>query len=64
MKKVLKIHGMNCLHCAKAVENILCELGASNVEISLKNKEVRYEGQICIITCREMLESLGYELRR
>ncbi|MHC1727462.1 MAG: heavy-metal-associated domain-containing protein [Syntrophobacteraceae bacterium] len=63
--KTVKVKGMSCQHCVKAVKKALEEIdGISNVSISLEKGEAAFEegspidGQIL----KEKITKAGYEL--
>ena len=43
MKKLIKIDGMKCSHCAACVQQMLESIGASGVEIDLNNKTAQFD---------------------
>lgn len=64
MKTTIKIEGMSCAHCQKAVENTLLNIeGIQKVEVDLKNKLAKIEAtKFEEIKVKEALESQGYEV--
>ena len=43
-QKIIKVEGMSCEHCAKAVAKAVGDLGGTaNVKVDLKNKTVSFE---------------------
>lgn len=40
IKKVIKVDGMHCEHCANTIKDALIVIGASKVKVNLKKKEV------------------------
>lgn len=64
MLKVLKVEGMSCGHCEKAVKNALGEVsGVSSVSVDLSAKKVEVEGDGLVDTLlKEAVEEAGYEV--
>lgn len=60
----LKVEGMSCGHCVKAVEGALKELGAQGkVDLSAKSVEVQYdELKVSLETIKEAIEDQGYDV--
>ncbi len=64
MKKI-KVKGMSCQHCVKAVTRALDELdGISDVKVDLNTGEVSYNdnGSVDEGTVRERITKAGYEI--
>jgi copper chaperone len=65
MKQVtLRVEGMSCGHCVKAIEGALKELGASGkVDLAGKTVEVTYdEGKLQLGAIKEAIEDQGYDV--
>lgn len=65
MKKTIKIEGMNCGHCVKAVEKALLGLeGVSGVNVSLDEKQavVDLGNQLPDAAMKEAVEEAGFEV--
>ena len=65
MKKTIKIEGMSCVHCARAVTRALSALeGVSDVEVSLENKQASIEvaGQVSDQALRKAVAEEGYRV--
>jgi len=64
MKKILKVEGMSCGHCEKAVKNAISALeGVSTVNVDLSTKKVEVEGQNLTDTLiKDAVEDAGYEV--
>jgi len=64
MKKILKVEGMSCGHCEKAVKNAIGALeGVSAVSVDLSTKKVEVEGQNLTDTLiKDAVEDAGYEV--
>jgi copper chaperone len=63
--KTIKVKGMSCEHCVKAVKKALSELeGIKDVSVDLSKGEVTFEEKTPIDTevLRERIEKAGYEL--
>ncbi len=63
--KTIKVKGMSCQHCVKAVTKALDELdGISDVRVELKTGEVFYEdgNSVDEKTVREKIVKAGYEI--
>ena len=64
MKKILKVEGMSCGHCEKAVKDALNELPeVTNVIVNLEEKKVEVEGNnLDDKVLREAIDEAGYEV--
>jgi len=65
MTSTIKIKGMSCEHCVKAVTKALNGIqGISDVVVSLEAGEATfsYEGAVDQDLLREQIEDAGYEL--
>lgn len=65
MNKIIKIEGMSCSHCAKAVAQELEALeGVSNVEVSLKQKQATLNAAESVTDDRlkGAVEEAGYKV--
>ncbi len=59
-KYVLSVPGMSCMHCYRAISNILKEEGINDFEISLEKKQVIATTND-IESLRKILAEAGYE---
>lgn len=61
-KTVLKVEGMSCSHCVRAIESALEELGArGQVDLEAKSVQVEYDGdRLSLQTIKEAIEEQGY----
>lgn len=64
MKKVMKVEGMSCGHCEKAVKNALLEYGEVKVvEVDLPSKIVTVEGDhLEDNVLKEIIDEAGYQV--
>ena len=65
IKRIIKINGMSCDHCKKAVENALSELGDYNelsVNLETKTAEVSYKEDVSIEAIKKAITDEGYEV--
>lgn len=65
MKETLRIKGMSCGHCVKAVEKALSEVpGVEKVQVDLVagTATVDASGPLDMETVRRKIEKAGYEL--
>lgn len=66
MTEILKVEGMSCGHCVKAVEENVGELvGVSAVKASLDNNEVSVEfdpEKTTLDQIKEIIEDQGYDI--
>ncbi len=65
MKEVIKIEGMSCGHCVKAVESALNALvGVTSASVSLEKKEavVEFDDSLSLDVIRRAIEDEGYEV--
>jgi len=64
MEKKILIEGMSCGHCVMHVKNALTELGAANVEVSLKEKmaTAAFNSEIDDEKIKLAIEDAGYEV--
>jgi copper chaperone len=60
----LKVEGMSCQHCVKAIEGALEEIGASGkVNLTEKTVEVQYdESKLTLEAVKEAIEEQGYDV--
>lgn len=62
----LKVQGMSCGHCVKAIESSVSELnGIESVNVSLQAAEVNVSfnsSQVSIDQIKETIEDQGYEV--
>ncbi|MCE5244566.1 MAG: copper ion binding protein [Syntrophobacteraceae bacterium] len=62
--KTVKVKGMSCQHCARAVDKALSEIeGVSEVKVDLSRGEVSFEESkpVDMKIVRERIEKAGYE---
>ncbi len=63
METVLKISGMSCNHCVRAVESALKSVpGLHNVRVSVGEASVTTDGPVDMVVLRKALEDEGYHL--
>lgn len=65
MKKIIKIEGMHCAHCAGRVEKTLSELdGVKKVKVDLKKKyaEITSDVEISNEVIIESISEWGFEV--
>lgn len=64
MKRVLKVEGMSCGHCEKAVKEALGELSeVINVSVDLEEKKVEVEGNgLEDKVLKAVIDEAGYEV--
>lgn len=62
--EVLKVEGMSCGHCVKAVEGAVQEVGANGkVDLEKKTVSVEYdEGKVTLASIKEAIEEQGYDV--
>lgn len=64
--KTIKVEGMSCSHCEKAVKEAVLELaGVEKVEVSLENKSVTIEldeGSVTEEAIKDAIEDAGYDV--
>jgi len=62
----LKVEGMSCMHCVKAVQKSVGTLpGVSRVDVDLEKKKVRVEFdevKVKLDTIKEAIKDAGYEV--
>ena len=58
----LKISGMSCFHCEKAVHNILEDMGASNIRVSAKEGIAEFEAVAPLEKIVSEIREAGYEV--
>lgn len=62
--KTVKIRGMSCMHCVKAVAKVLSEIdGVTDVRVDLSAGEATFEEAtpVDIEVIREKIKKAGYE---
>jgi copper ion binding protein len=60
MKTEIKVEGMTCGHCTKAVHNLIAELqGVQNVEVNLESSKAIVEFDGTIISSKEIVEAIN-----
>lgn len=62
MVKIVEVSGMTCPNCVKHVTKALEGLGATNIVVSLKDQEVRLEGEIADELIKKTLDEAGYQV--
>lgn len=63
MKKTVKIEGMMCMHCVKAVEKALSAVdGVTDVAVSLEEKQAVVEGSALDDALKAAIVDAGYEV--
>lgn len=63
MKKTVKIEGMMCMHCVKAVEKALSAVdGVTAVNVSLEEKQAVVEGNVSEEALKAAVAEAGYEV--
>lgn len=64
MKKILKVEGMSCGHCEKAVKEALREVqGVNRVDVDLASKLVSVEGEnLNDNNLKDAIVEAGYEV--
>lgn len=63
MKKTVKIEGMMCMHCVKAVEKALTAVeGVTGVSVSLEDKQAVVEGTAEAEALKAAVVDAGYEV--
>ena len=65
MEQIVKVKGMSCQHCVKAVTKTLQSLeGVKNVEVSLEKGEAKIEVEkpLDVRVLEEALKKAGYEM--
>ena len=63
MKKTVKIEGMMCMHCVKAVEKALGAVeGVTAVNVSLEEKQAVVEGNASAEALKAAVAEAGYEV--
>ena len=63
MKKTVKIEGMMCMHCVKAVEKALSAVeGVTAVNVSLEEKQAVVEGNASAEALKAAVAEAGYEV--
>jgi copper chaperone len=66
MKTVLKVIGMSCEHCERAVVDGLTELGASSVKVDLQGNMVTVEydeTKLSLEAIKSEIDDMGYEVK-
>lgn len=64
MSKTVKIEGMMCMHCVKAVEKALNGVeGVTGVSVNLEEKQAVVEGSASEDALKEAVAEAGYEVR-
>ncbi|KMY55074.1 copper resistance protein CopZ [Bacillus sp. FJAT-27231] len=62
----LKVSGMSCGHCIKAVEGSVGELpGVDSVKVALENGEVQVQydaGKVSLDKIKETIDDQGYDV--
>jgi len=61
--EVLKVEGMSCSHCEKAIQNALEDIGVVAIA-SAKDKTVSFEaGGVAIDTIKDEITKTGYVIK-
>lgn len=61
--KTVKIEGMMCMHCVKAVEKALAAVdGVTGVQVSLEEKQAVVEGTAAPEALKAAVTDAGYEV--
>ena len=63
--KVIKVKGMSCDHCVKAVTKVLEEIdGIGNVKVDLERGEATFDetGPVKMSVVEEKIKKAGYEV--
>lgn len=62
---VLKVEGMTCGHCVKAVEGAVQNAGASGkVDLESKTVSIKYdESKVSLDAIKEAIEDQGYDVK-
>ncbi|KYG34359.1 copper chaperone CopZ [Alkalihalobacillus trypoxylicola] len=67
MKEVIKVEGMSCGHCVKAIEENVGELkGVSAVTVDLSSGKVEIQfnaDQVSLSDIEKTIEEQGYEVK-
>jgi len=65
-EKTLKVNGMSCEHCVKAVNNALCEItGVTDIAVSLEKGTVSFKhdpARAPLETIKAAITGEGYEI--
>ncbi len=63
-KSILKVNGMSCEHCERAVKQALTEAGATGVLVDLPGKTVTvsYPDGIALEKLVTAVEDIGYDV--
>ena len=65
MQTILKVEGMSCGHCVKAVTSALEELpGVTSAQVSLEGKTatVEHNEEVSLDQMKSAIEEAGYEV--
>lgn len=65
MQTILKVEGMSCSHCVRAVTSALEELpGVESAQVSLEEKTaaVSHSGEVGLDRMKSAIEEAGYEV--
>ncbi|WP_414050826.1 copper chaperone CopZ [Macrococcus animalis] len=65
METILKVEGMTCDHCKKAVEGAVSELGgvkSAAVDLEAANVTVDHEETVTVDAMKEAIEEQGYDV--
>ena len=63
--KILKVQGMSCEHCVKAVENTLAIFGVADAVVSLKEGTASFSYDPALVpleTIKSAITEEGYEV--
>ncbi len=62
MKQVLKVEGMMCNHCKERVEKVLSNIGVTDIEVSIENKQVIFDNNgLDINIIKETILDAGFD---
>lgn len=65
MQTILRVEGMSCSHCVRAVTSALEELpGVESAQVSLEEKTatVSHSGEVGLDQMKSAIEEAGYEV--
>lgn len=65
METILKVEGMTCGHCKKAVEGAVSELEgvkSATVDLEAANVTVDHEETVSVDAMKEAIEEQGYDV--
>ncbi|WP_414045063.1 copper chaperone CopZ [Macrococcus equi] len=65
MESIIKVQGMTCDHCKKAVEGAVTELAgvqSAAVDLEAANVTVEHEENVSLDAMKEAIEAQGYDV--